>query len=273
MNVEEAERDDERVQVASTEADRRYFADDDERFGLGPLARQVAHLTRLLLDAGTVGAALQRVVEVAHAVIPGADLVSITLRGPDGVFRTPVQTDPVAGEIDRLQYRFDEGPCVDAARHPGPAVATSDDLASDGQWPLFGPAAARHGYSSVVATALLPDSRPPALTGALNIFARAPRAFDASTRDTALLLATHASLALALTQAADVAALQVEHLRRAVESRDVIGQAKGILMQRRGIGADDAYDVLRRSSQQLNVKLTDLAAVLVDRRGELGPPS
>ncbi|MDT7798847.1 MAG: hypothetical protein QOI78_2280, partial [Actinomycetota bacterium] len=66
--------------------------------------------------------------------------------------------------------------------------------------------------------------------------------------------------------------LEATHLRKAVESRDVIGQAKGILMQRRGITADEAFDVLRRASQELNVKLADLARTLADRHTELDLP-
>ncbi|SDD76537.1 GAF domain-containing protein [Actinokineospora iranica] len=248
-------------------ADRAYFVSGDGQALLGPLAVQFAALTRALLDSTTIVGVLRRVVEVAFEIIPAADLVSVTLRDPDGRFHTPVETDAIAGELDRLQYRFDEGPCVEAAKHPGPASAVSDDLAADPQWPKWAPAAAAHGFCSVLATALLPDSRPPAVTGALNFYSREPAAFTPADRDTALLLATHASLALAVTQAVDVAALQAAHLRRAIDSRDVIGQAKGILMQRRGISADEAYDVLRTTSQQLNVKLADLAAKVTQRFG------
>ena len=63
--------------------------------------------------------------------------------------------------------------------------------------------------------------------------------------------------------------LEVAQLRQALQSRDVIGQAKGILMERRGISADEAFDVLRRASQSLNIKLTTVAQTLVDRRAEI----
>jgi len=162
---------------------------------------------------------------------------------------------------------------VESARPDGPAVAWSQDLGPDPRWPAFGPAAARHGYHSVLATALLPDARPPRLSGALNIYSRARDAFDARAIDIALLLATHASLALAHTGAVASAELEAAHLRRAVDSRDVIGQAKGILMQRRGITADEAFDVLRRASQDLNVKLADLAKTLASRHTEVDLPA
>ncbi|KDN20980.1 GAF and ANTAR domain-containing protein [Amycolatopsis rifamycinica] len=253
-----------------------------ERAGFGPdgepapglLAAQFAQLTQTLLDATpTVGGVLKLVVGAAAALVPDADLVSVTLRDADGTFHTPVGTDPVAERLDQVQYDHGEGPCVESARPDGPAVGWSPDLGGDARWPAFGPAAARHGYHSVLATALLPDARLPRLSGALNIYSRRPGAFDARAIDLALLLATHASLALAHTHAVASAELEAAHLRRAVDSRDVIGQAKGILMQRRGITADEAFDVLRRASQELNVKLADLAKTLATRHTEVDLPA
>ncbi|WP_372665495.1 ANTAR domain-containing protein [Amycolatopsis kentuckyensis] len=259
--------------------DEDEWARDRARFGqdgeppAGPLTRQFADLTRLLLDVTpTVGGVLRLVVGAASALVPGADLVSVTLREPDGTYHTPVETDPVAVRLDQLQYDHDEGPCVESARPAGPAIGWSQDLAHEPRWPSFGPGAAGLGYHSVLATALLPDARPPRLSGALNIYSSRPGAFDSRSTDLALLLATHASLALAHTEAVAAAELEREHLRRAVESRDVIGQAKGILMQRRGITADEAFDVLRRASQDLNVKLADLALTLATRHTEIDLP-
>lgn len=238
---------------------------------LGPLSREFARLTKVLLDASNVAEVLEQVVWAAQRVIPGADLVSVTLRGPDGTFHTPVETDPVAAKLDQLQYDTGEGPCVAAASASAPGYVRSDDLAREPAWPTFGPAAAECGYSAMLATALLPDCLPPQLSGALNIYAREPGTLDGEAQETALLLAIHASLALATTKAVTQAELREAHLRRAIESRDVIGQAKGILMHRRGISADDAFDLLRRTSQDLNVKLTDLARTLATRHAELDP--
>ncbi|MEU8635752.1 GAF and ANTAR domain-containing protein [Amycolatopsis sp. NPDC048633] len=252
--------------------ERARFGRDDDR-PAGPLAGQFADLTRRLLDVTpTVGGVLRLVVGAASAIVPDADLVSVTLREPDGKYHTPVETDPVAVRLDQLQYDHEEGPCVESARPDGPAIARSQDLARDPRWPSFGPGTAAHGYHSVLATALLPDARPPRLSGALNIYSSRPGAFDDRAIDLALLLATHASLALAHTEAVAAAELEVANLHQAVESRDVIGQAKGILMQRRGITADEAFDVLRRASQDLNVKLADLARTLASRHTEVDLP-
>jgi len=248
--------------------DKQQFA-DTEHSPLGPLAHQFAELTRNLLNATTAAGVLKQLVITAHEVIPNADVVSVTLRGPNGDYHTPVETDPVADELDQLQYDFDEGPCVDAARKPGPAVGRSADLAHEPRWPKFGPATAERGYNSVLATALLPDARPPRMSGALNIYSRQLAGLHDADGDIALLLATHASLALAHTQALTNSELQTAHLRKAIDSRDVIGQAKGILMQRRGITASEAFDVLRQASQELNVKLAELASTLATRHTDL----
>jgi hypothetical protein len=238
-----------------------------------PLGQQFAQLTKRLVRAGTVADVLTQVVDAASAVLPDVSLVSVTLRGDDGKLHTPVETDPVATELDELQYSYREGPCFDAARKPGLAYAHSPDLGGEATWPRFGPDAADRGYRSVLSTALLPDAMPPSLSGALNLYSTTTGELgDEETRDQALLLATHASLALAGTEAVRLAELRETQLRRALDTRDVIGQAKGILMQRRGISADEAFDLLRRTSQDLNVKLAELAATLATRHTELDLP-
>ncbi|WP_344427668.1 GAF and ANTAR domain-containing protein [Amycolatopsis minnesotensis] len=239
---------------------------------LGPLAREFAMLTYALLDADTVGEVLQQIVRAALNVVPGADVVSVTLRDRDGTLYTPVETDLLATDLDKIQYDLGEGPCFDAAAPNGPAMAFSSDLAAESRWPRFGPASARRGVSAVVSTALLPTARSPERTGALNIYSRSPDGLPGDDQDLALLLATHASLALAHSQALRFADLQAAQLRKAIDSRDVIGQAKGILMGRRGITADQAFDILRRTSQDLNVKLVDLAETLADRHDDLDTP-
>ncbi|OXM54972.1 GAF and ANTAR domain-containing protein [Amycolatopsis alba] len=255
------------------ERDKARFVADlvsrDHGAPLGPLAQQFATLTYSLLDASTTAEVLDQIVHAAVHLVPGADIVSITLRSPDGRFHTPVRTDKSADEFDQLQYEYGEGPCVDAAREDGPASAVSDDLATSTTWPRFGPAAAERGAGALLSTALVPDARPPRLSGAINIYSRRPHGLDTTDQTAALLLATHASLALANVESVTRAQLEAEQLKRAVDSRDVIGQAKGILMARRGIPAGEAFDLLRRTSQDLNVKLVRLAETLAENHTDL----
>ncbi len=236
---------------------------------VGPLAREFAWLARSLLAASTVAEVLTQVVAAARTVIPAVHLASVTLRSADGSFHTPVQTDPIAAELDQQQYRSGRGPCVDAARPDGPALAVADDLSTDRRWPAFADASVRAGFHSVLATTLIPRPGPSCLSGALNLYARDRGAFAPADRDRALLLATHASLALATTAAVSAAELERSQLRQAIASRDVIGQAKGILMGRRGLSADEAFDVLRRTSQDINVKLADLVRTVIQNHRTL----
>jgi hypothetical protein len=255
--------------------DKAAFVAETTRDGprTGPLARQFAELTTTLLTAATVEDVLLQVLAATTVLVPAADLASFTLIAPDGGFHTPAETGDVAIELDRLQYRFEEGPCIEAADPSGPAAATAPDLATEQRWPRWAPAAAELGVGAVVSTALLTGAPTGPSAGALNIYSRAPHGLDHADRDTLLLLATHASLALAATDAVTRGQLQATHLQKAIESRDVIGQAKGIIMARRGVSADEAFDLLRRTSQDLNVKLADLARTLSARHEEIDLPA
>lgn len=236
---------------------------------LGPLAGQFVDLATALLAADTVGAVLQRVVQATREITPGCELASITMRRPDGGFTTPVYTDELAERIDRIQYSADEGPCLEATRADGLGIALCADLAHDTrQWPAFSPAAARMGVGSLLGVGLFPRGDPPRM-GALNIYATRAHGLDSVDRDIALLLAAHASVALARTMEVQAAQLEVAQLTSALQSRDVIGQAKGILMERRGVDAGEAFDILRRASQDLNVKLSEIARTVASRRAEL----
>ena len=244
------------------------FDDGRGTVGMGPAAAEFAALAHRLLAATTVYEVLDHVVSAGLAVVEGADMVSVTVRGPDGRFHTPVDSSPLAVELDELQYRFDEGPCVEAARTPGPDVVTSADLGSGGEFPTWGPAAADAGVRSVLAVGLFPAGDEPR-TAALNFYSFSAGGLDKSDRDVAIVLAAHASIALAATRASTAKDIKVAHLEAALRSRDVIGQAKGILMERRGIGEQEAFDVLRMASQSLNVKLATVAETLAARRADI----
>jgi hypothetical protein len=233
---------------------------------VGPLAEQFVRLAEHLADATSVQGVLARVCRAALTAVPGADLVSVTLRADDR-FHTPTETDPLATRLDELQYRLDEGPCLEATRNPGMGVSYSADLGAGREYPRFGPAAAELGAGSVLSVGLFPGGLNPRY-GALNIYSRTVGGLDELDRDLAVVLAAHASTALAATIATTAADLELATLRQAISSRDVIGQAKGILMERRGVGADEAFQILRKASQSLNVKLSQVAETLVERRTE-----
>ena len=235
----------------------------------GPLAEQFAELAQALFSANTVGSVLETVVGATRHIVPGCELASVTLRRPDGGFTTPTYTDAVAERIDQIQYAADEGPCLEATRTEGLGVAVCTDLASDtSHWPTFSPRAAALGMRALLGVGMFPRGDPPRL-GALNLYSTRAHGLDDADRNVALLLASHAAVALARTTDVEAARLEATQLTEALQSRDVIGQAKGILMERRGIDAGSAFDILRQASQDLNVKVTEIAHTITTHRAEL----
>ncbi|HET9139249.1 ANTAR domain-containing protein [Actinophytocola sp.] len=242
--------------------------------GVDGLIGQFESLTRTVLGATTVADALDHIVHATRLVIPGCDLVSVTLLDPANAFFTPAQTARFATELDQVQYRSGRGPCVDASRAEGPAYVASADLRIDHRWPEFAAAATGHGLRAIICTALLPGPGSAWLSGALTVYYRRAHGLIEADRHAALLLATHASLALAHARTAELAGLRQAQLHRAIDTRDIIGQAKGILMNRQGITAEEAFDLLSKASRQLNIRLLDLATDLATRHTELDvPPS
>ncbi|MCE0763616.1 GAF and ANTAR domain-containing protein [Pseudonocardia kujensis] len=245
---------------------------EHDRYGdLGappPLVAEFVSLSEKLLDAPTVQDVLDRIAQATVRVVNGADIVSVSLRSRDGTIDTPATTDPVGVRLDELQNEFDEGPCLDASRVPGVGFAFSADVAAGEEFPKWGPAAAELGVGSAMAVGLFPAQDPPRI-GSLDFYSRRPGGLDQADRDTALVLAAHASTAVAGSLASTRAELKVTQLTEAVRSRDVIGQAKGILMERRGVDAEEAFRILRSASQSLNVKLARIAETLTQRRDQL----
>lgn len=239
---------------------------DQER--AGRVGEEFARLAERLLQATTVADVLKQVVAAACTVLPGADMVSVTLQTEEGQYSTPVATDQTGIKLDELQYTLGEGPCVEATRVAGTGMVDDSDLGISQLWPQWGPSAADMGIHSVLAFGLFPTSDPPR-SGALNLYSYSRNGLDGIDRDVAMLLAAHATSALATTRAVTAAELEAAQLREALRSRDVIGQAKGILMQRRDIDADEAFEILRQASQRLNIKLVRLAHTVVTRRNEL----
>jgi len=230
------------------------------------LTDRLAETARALFSAGSVADTLQRVVDLAVETIDGCDFAGIFLL-ESGKVTTPVLTDPIVIEIDALQHRGGEGPCLDAVAHGGTVYA--DDLADDARWARFGTEATAAGVRSVLALSLPAKGT----QGALNLYARYPRAFGVIDRAKGLLLCALAGLALSSAEAHDDEVRRLDNLQSALATRVVIGQAQGILIERERIMPDQAFDILRRASQHLNIKLRDVAQTLVDtgERPQTGP--
>ncbi|MDO5501296.1 MAG: ANTAR domain-containing protein [Propionibacteriaceae bacterium] len=230
----------------------------------GPMPSLTGLINEIAVGDPTIEQVLERVVDLATRIIDRVDGASITLFRPDMKPFTRVASDDWVREVDRRQYETQQGPCLEVAATSAP-TSGSAELANSDAWPVFGPSCAELGVHAVLAAGLSPhpDHANPGVhpPGALNLYSRSPFAFSASQREEALLLAALAGHSLQLVEARSDA----ERLREALSSRDVIGQAKGILMERHGIGEGEAFAILRRASNDLNVKLRDVAATIAER--------
>jgi GAF domain-containing protein len=181
---------------------------------------------------------------------------------------TVVSTGALATDLDETQYDRGHGPCLHAAR--AGEVTTIPDTRVDGRWPDCTPRAVEHGNLSSLSIPL--DVDPDAqVTGALNIYARRPDAFDEASRSVATRFAPYAAVAAGNLYAYRSARDMAENLQTALEARAVIDQAKGILMERHKLTADQAFQALARVSMHSNRKVRDVADHLV-RTGEFRFP-
>lgn len=225
------------------------------------LAAMFASMAESLDQQPSVGQTLQQVVELAAAAVNGAEYASVAVLRRKR-WETPACTDELVRELDLAQGRLGEGPIL----HTGgdESVLRVADLHTDQRWPRFTAYARESGIRSVLACELVGERGP---MGSLNLYASGPDAFDDAAVQTAAIYSAHASLAVSHAEI-------VDSLNSAVASRQHIGEATGILMERYGVGSPEAFHLLLRASQNLNVKLRKLADEVV-RTGlapeELGP--
>ncbi len=210
-----------------------------------------------LFAADTVQGALDQVVMLSVATIEGCDFAGIFVREGKSV-TTPVSTDPMVIEMDALQHESAEGPCLDALA--GAGVVYVEELDGDPRWPTFSSRAVEHGMRSILALPLDFNGAP----AALNLYGRYPGAFGVIDHGRGLLLAALGGLAFTTATAHEEEERKATQLQAALATREMIGQAQGILMERERISSDQAFDILRRASQHLNLKLRVVAQSLVD---------
>lgn len=188
--------------------------------------------------------------------MPNAQHAGITVARPDGSLRTVAATDGYPVLLDEIQQRHQAGPCLTAAyQHQ---LIRVDDVAHERRWPNFcREVADRTAIRSILAFQLFATD---GTIGALNFHAERPHAFDDDDVELGLALATNTALVWHMVR-------RDEQFRSALATRDVIGQAKGMIMERFDIDAVQAFELLRRLSQKSNTALVDLAQRLVRREG------
>ncbi|MEZ0364032.1 GAF and ANTAR domain-containing protein [Mycobacterium sp. pUA109] len=196
----------------------------------------------------------------ATLMVPGCQHASLLLRRGEG-YATAAASDAVARKIDKLELAVGDGPCLDAIEEDSAQVDT--DLTVHSQWPaLAARVVAETPVRGAMGFRLLVDGRK---VGALNLFADAPNVFDKASAERAIILAAFATVAINAAARGDEAA----SLQRGLASNREIGKAIGMMMVLNDISEAEAFDLLRRTSQDTNIKVADIAAEIVRRRGRV----
>lgn len=196
---------------------------------------------------------LRSIVVGAVAMVPGTSWAGISLVDGNAV-EPRVPSDPLVAKLDALQSEVNEGPCLSTLRERRTVLIS--DMATETRWPKFCEAAIEYGARSLLSFQLFVTSRN---LGALNLYSDEAAAFSEEAIFTGELLAQHASVAL-------FGAAAEAQFDDALSTRDVIGQAKGIIMERFNLEAFAAFDLLRKLSQESNQKLVDIARQVIKNR-------
>ncbi|MEV3903435.1 GAF and ANTAR domain-containing protein [Mycobacterium sp. NPDC050551] len=218
------------------------------------LAARMAELARALASPSRIDDVLSGVATAALELIPGADVAGILLIGKERSFETLPGDSDLAHKLHELQMAFDEGPCVQAALDD--VIVRTDDFRDETRWPQYAPACVEIGIYSGLSFKLYTADR---TAGALNLFSFRPHAWSVEAETIGIVLAAHAAAAV-------LASRQSEQLQSALSSRDRIGQAKGVIMERYKVDDVAAFEMMRRLSQESNVRLVDIAQQVIDSR-------
>ena len=223
-------------------------------------AKVFAALAEIIYQGSDSAEVYAAICVAATLVVSGCDHASLLVRR-NGRYVTAGASDRIAQRIDDLERTSGDGPCIDAIEDETAQI--EPDLTTPSLWPkLAARLLAETPVRGAMGFRLLVDRQ---VTGALNLFSDTPNSFDAESAGQAIVLASFASVAInAIGQGEDAATL-----RRGLLSNREIGKAVGMLMLLNGISEHDAFDVLRRYSQDLNVKLADVARSVIVNRGKL----
>jgi hypothetical protein len=223
-------------------------------------AKVFAALAEIIYQGSNPSEVYAAICVAATLVVSGCDHASLLVRR-DGRYITVGASDRIAQHADDLERSSGDGPCVDAIEDETPQI--EPDLTTPSLWPkLAARLIAETPVRGAMGFRLLVDR---AITGALNLFSDTPNAFDKESAGQAIVLASFASVAInAIGQGEDAATL-----RKGLLSNREIGKAVGMLMLLNSISEDEAFNVLRRYSQDLNIKLSDVARTVIANRGKM----
>jgi putative methionine-R-sulfoxide reductase with GAF domain len=214
------------------------------------LAKTFGEIARILIAEDNVQATLQRIVSLAVKTIDSCEHAGISVVDGKKV-TSPASSDEVPAIVDNIQSETGEGPCVDAIREH--EVFQTGRLSEEHRWPKFTPRAlAASGIESILSLRLFVDGT----MGALNLYSTRPDAFDDHDVAVGTVFAAHAAVAWSTSQ-------EIANLEAGLISRQVIGQATGLLMARQNMSESEALSALKHASQRLNIRLRQVAEKIV----------
>ncbi|WP_285761778.1 GAF and ANTAR domain-containing protein [Nocardiopsis ansamitocini] len=213
-------------------------------------------MARDLLSQESVEDILESITALAVTTVEGCEEAGVLLvNRNDHTFSTPAATSDLVRESDRAQFECDEGPCLDAARHQQSFYV--EDMANETRWPLYRPRAIELGVGSMMGFELFTYK---GALGALDLYSSRPRAFDEHSREIGWVFASHAAVAVAASQ-------REATLQEGYATRQEIGEAVGILMERHRLTSAAAFELLKKASMNTNTKLREIAR-RITRSGE-----
>lgn len=243
---------------------------DDGVLGWGPvaaptsqreLAENFAEISRVLLAEPDVQRTLEKMCELLVHTVGGCDHAVVTVVA-ERHLTSPASSDDVGPAVDAIQFEVSDGPCVEAIREHQTVI--TDDLASETRWPRFSRRAVEAtGVRSMLAFRMFVDDD---TMGSLNLYSKETSAFNDESLAVGTIFAAHASLALRAARARE----DLSRLREALAAREVVAQAKGILMGRQGITSQAALDILCRGAERLKMELREMARRVVEGEEEKG---
>jgi GAF domain-containing protein len=224
-------------------------------------------LSRLLLEESQLETTLLGIGRLAASVIPSCEEAGVTVE-TGGQVSVRVSTGPTAEKVDSYQYEIEEGPCVAAADRQSPVVIA--DMATEDRWPRFSSFAASQGVKSTYAIPMILNGQ---VLGVLNLYS-VDNAFGLADEQVGLRFAEQAAMAVHHASTFNKTREMIDHLHRALETRDMIGAAVGIMMDRDRLSMEAAFARLKEMSQRENLKLRQIAEDIVGEleAGILLPP-
>lgn len=215
-------------------------------------------MARDLLAQDSVQKTLDRIVAHAVQLIDGCDDAGVLVIEKGRQVRTLAANSDLVHASDKLQEEAGEGPCFDAARFTHDVYRIEDVTRAGDRWPRYTPGARELGVGSIMGFCLYTEDDN---LGALNMYSTRPGAFTRASETLGWLLASHAAVAFSTART-------YAQLHHAMDSRHEIGEAMGIVMERYKVGEDEAFGILKKSSQDHNVKLREVARSITET-GEL----